>query len=46
MFTPIAPPPGQPRGQKEIVCDKKGGALENEMKKGRALENEGIEVMN
>ena len=30
-----AHPPGQPRGQRKNVCDKKGGALENEVKKGR-----------
>ena len=23
-------PPGQPRGQRKYACDKKGGALENE----------------
>ena len=26
------------------VCDKKGGALKDEVKKGGALENEGIRV--
>ena len=42
---PIPLPPGLPRAQRKNVCDKKGGALENEVKKGGALENEGSEVI-
>ena len=40
------PPSGQPQGQRKNVCDKKGRALANEVKKGGALENEGIKVIN
>ena len=34
------PPPGKPRGQRKNVCDKKVGALENEVKKGRGTGKE------
>ena len=27
-------PSGQPRGQRKNVCDKKGGAMKNEVKNG------------
>ena len=43
LFCPL--PPGQPRGQRKNVCDKTGGALENEVKKGGALENEATKVI-
>ena len=40
------PPHGQPRGQMKNLCDKKGGVLQNKVKKGGALQNEGIIVIN
>ena len=30
-------PPGQPRGQRRNLCDEKGGALEDEVKKGLGI---------
>ena len=39
-------PPGQPRGQRENMSEKKGGTLEKEVKKGGALENEEIKEIN
>ena len=39
-------PPGQPRGQMKGLCDKKGRTLQNEVKKGEALKNEKIIVIN
>ena len=38
------PTPGQPRGQRKNVCDKK--QLKVKCKKGGALENEGVNVIN
>ena len=31
-------PPGQPQGRREMRAIKKGGALENEVKKGRGTQ--------
>ena len=36
----------QPRGQRKNMCDKKGRALQNEVKKGQVLKNEGIKLIN
>ena len=44
LFCPL-PPPGAASGSEE-KCDKKGRALENEVKEGGALKNEGIKVIN
>ena len=40
------PNPGQPQDQKKYVCDKKGpGTGKWSEKKGKALQNEGIKVI-
>ena len=45
LFCPHSPPWAAPWSKKN-VCDKKGCAVENEVKEGGAFEHEGTKVIN